>query len=358
MFSIIAEVCWLKNFFELRTVRWMNGTVCLIDQTKLPERLTYVKCRTAGEVAKAIRNMVVRGAPAIGVVAAMGLALVAHRSKAKTKEHLIKELELASASLEATRPTAVNLMWGLSRILEVAKQSSGDIQAVKQILVQRAIQMAEDDVQANLRIGEYGAPLIDDKDTVLTICNAGALATVGYGTALAPIRTSVRDGKLVTVLACETRPRLQGARLTAFELSRDRIPVRVITDGMVGYVMAKGLVQKVIVGADRIVKDGVFNKIGTYTLAIAARYHKIPFYVAAPTSTFDPSNFGAAVKIEERNASEVTHILNVRIVPRNVDVINPAFDFTPLHLVDAIITDNGVLNQPDQDGILEFIHNV
>jgi len=344
----------VEDFFELRTVKWKNGAVWMIDQTKVPERLTYMKCRTPREVAEAIRNMVVRGAPAIGVAAAMGLALAAHRSRAKTKERLLKELESAAEKLAVTRPTAVNLMWGLSKILETARGLSGDIKTVKKALIDKAIEMTDDDVQANLRIGEYGASLIADGDTVLTHCNAGALATVGYGTALAPIRTAIRQGKHVKVLADETRPRLQGARLTAFELSRDRIPVMVITDGMAGYVMAKGLVQKIIVGADRIVGDGVFNKIGTYTLAIAARYHRIPFYVAAPMSTFDPVNSSDAVKIEERSSREVTHISDVRVVPKNVEVMNPAFDFTPLSLVDAIITDKGVLNQPNRDSVLRF----
>jgi len=344
----------VEDFFELRTVKWKNGAVWMIDQTKVPERLTYMKCRTPREVAEAIRNMVVRGAPAIGVAAAMGLALAAHRSRAKTKERLLEELESAAEKLVATRPTAVNLMWGLSKILESARGLSGDIKTVKKALIDKAIEMTDDDVQANLRIGEYGASLIADGDTVLTHCNAGALATVGYGTALAPIRTAIRQGKHVKVLADETRPRLQGARLTAFELSRDRIPVMVITDGMAGYVMAKGLVQKIIVGADRIVGDGVFNKIGTYTLAIAARYHRIPFYVAAPMSTFDPVNSSDAVKIEERSSREVTHISDVRVVPKNVEVMNPAFDFTPLSLVDAIITDKGVLNQPNRDSVLRF----
>jgi methylthioribose-1-phosphate isomerase len=348
----------VEDFFNLRTVKWRSGRILLIDQTKLPGRLRYVKCRTAGEVAQAIRRMVVRGAPAIGAAAAMGLALVAYRSKAGTKEQILRELESASKMLEATRPTAVNLMWALSVILETARRSAEDPEAVRRAVIERAVQMVEDDFQANLKIGEFGAPLITDGDTVLTHCNAGALATVGYGTALAPVRTSVREGKRVEVIATETRPRLQGARLTAFELLRDRIPVKVITDGMVGYVMSRGLVQKVIVGADRIVRDGVFNKIGTYTIAIAARYHRIPFYVAAPTSTFDPSNLGETVRIEERSPSEVTCISGVRVVPRKVGVLNPSFDFTPINLVDAIVSEKGVLDHPTQEDIMQFIQRV
>jgi methylthioribose-1-phosphate isomerase len=347
----------VENFFELRTVKWHNGSVMMIDQTRVPEKLTYVRCRTSKEVEEAIKNMVVRGAPAIGVAAAMGLALAACRSKAKTKKSFLKDLESASTRLAATRPTAVNLTWGLSRILKVARETSGEINILKKAVIDRATKMADDDVQANLKIGENGAPLIADGDTVLTHCNAGALATVGYGTALAPIRTSVRQGKHVRVFASETRPRLQGARLTAFELSRDGIPVTVITDGMIGHVMAKGLVRKVIVGADRIVKDGVFNKIGTYTLAITARYHKIPFYVAAPMSTFDVSNLSKDIKIEERTPEEITLVRNVRVIPKNIRVLNPAFDFTPLDLVDAILTDRGVLNRPDQDSILKFVQS-
>jgi methylthioribose-1-phosphate isomerase len=344
----------MDDFFTLRTVKWKKGAVLMIDQTRLPERISYIECRTSGEVVKAIKDMVVRGAPAIGVAAAMGLALVAYRSKVKKKEGLLRELESASVKLGNTRPTAVNLMWALAKTLEAARESPGDVEAVKESVIQTAVQLADEDVAANLRIGEYGASLISDGDTILTHCNAGALATVGYGTALAPIRTAVKQGKRISVLADETRPRLQGAKLTAFELLTDKIPVKVITDGMAGYVMAEGLVQKVIVGADRVVRDGVFNKIGTYTLAIAARYHRIPFYVAAPISTFDPVNSSSAVKIEERNSREVTHISNIRVCPRNVDVINPAFDLTPLSLVDVIITDKGLLNCPDQDNVVRL----
>ncbi|WP_455278511.1 S-methyl-5-thioribose-1-phosphate isomerase [[Eubacterium] cellulosolvens] len=344
----------MNDFFELRSVKWKSGKVVMIDQTKIPDKLTYVSSRTYMDVANAIKTMVVRGAPAIGVAAAMGLGLVALHSKAKTKEIFLKELESAASKLAATRPTAVNLSWALKEIIEVAKKSSDDTGKIKDVIIRKAIQMAEDDVMANLRIGEYGEPLIADEDTVLTHCNAGALATVGYGTALAPIRTSVKQGKQINVIASETRPRLQGARLTAFELSRDRIPVRIITDNMIGHFMHKGMVDKVIVGADRIVNDGVFNKIGTYTLAITSRYHKIPFYVAAPISTFDLLNSSDNVIIEERSTRELTHISNKRIYPKNVDAMNPAFDFTPFDLVDGIITDRGVINKPVRDKILEF----
>lgn len=344
----------MSDFFELRSVKWKNGKVVLVDQTKIPNKLTYVSCKTYKDVANAIKTMVVRGAPAIGVAAAMGLALVAYQSKAKTKELFLKELESAASKLAATRPTAVNLSWGLKEIIKIAEQSSDDTKTIKTLIIRKAIQMAEDDVQANLKIGKYGEPLLANEDTVLTHCNAGALATVGYGTALAPIRTSVKQGKRIKVIASETRPRLQGARLTAFELSRDGIPVRIITDNMVGHFMRQGIVDKVIVGADRIVNDGVFNKIGTYTLAITSRYHKIPFYVAAPISTLDLLNSSDNVVIEERSTRELTHISNKRIYPKNVDAINPAFDFTPFDLVDAIITDKGVINQPKRDKILKF----
>ena len=326
----------------------------MIDQTKIPNKLNYVSCRTYKDVANAIKTMVVRGAPAIGVAAAMGLALVANHSTAKTKKLFLKELESAALKLAATRPTAVNLSWGLKEIIKIAEQSPDDTKTIKTIIIKKAIQMAEDDVQANLKIGKYGEPLLANEDTVLTHCNAGALATVGYGTALAPIRTSVKQGKRIRVIASETRPRLQGARLTAFELSRDGIPVRIITDNMVGHFMRQGIVDKVIVGADRIVNDGVFNKIGTYTLAITSRYHKIPFYVAAPISTLDLLNSSDNVVIEERNTRELTHISNKRIYPKNVDAMNPAFDFTPFDLVDAIITNKGVINQPERDKMLKF----
>jgi methylthioribose-1-phosphate isomerase len=344
----------LSNFFELRSVKWKNGKVVLIDQTKIPNKLSYVSCRTYKDVANAIKTMVVRGAPAIGVAAAMGLALVANHSTAKTKKLFLKELESAASKLAATRPTAVNLSWGLKEIIKIAEQSSDDTKTIKTAIIKKAIQMAEDDVQANLKIGKYGEPLLANEDTVLTHCNAGALATVGYGTALAPIRTSVKQGKRIRVIASETRPRLQGARLTAFELSRDGIHVRIITDNMVGHFMRQGIVDKVIVGADRIVNDGVFNKIGTYTLAITSRYHKIPFYVAAPISTLDLLNSSDNVVIEERNTRELTHIFNKRIYPKNIDAMNPAFDFTPFDLVDAIITNKGVINQPERDKILKF----
>jgi methylthioribose-1-phosphate isomerase len=344
----------MNDFFELRSVKWKKGKVVMIDQTKIPDRLTYVSCKTYKDVANAIKTMIVRGAPAIGVAAAMGLGLVALHSKAKTKEIFLKELELAASKLAATRPTAVNLSWALKEIIELTKQSSDDTKKIKTAIIRKVTQMAEDDVQANLRIGRYGEPLLANEDTVLTHCNAGALATVGYGTALAPIRTSVKQGKRIKVIASETRPRLQGARLTAFELSRDGIPIRIITDNMIGYFMRQGIVDKVIVGADRIVNDGVFNKIGTYTLAITSRYHKIPFYVAAPISTLDLFNSSENVVIEERSTRELTHISNKRIYPKNVDVINPAFDFTPFDLVDAIITDEGVINQPIRDKILKF----
>jgi methylthioribose-1-phosphate isomerase len=344
----------MNNFFELRSVKWKNGKLVMIDQTKIPDKLTYVIARTYKDVADAIKTMVVRGAPAIGVAAAMGLGLVAVHSKAKTKEIFMKELESAASNLAATRPTAVNLSWALNEIIKVAKESSDDKDTIKDVIIRKAIQMAEDDVTANLNIGKYGEPLLANEDTVLTHCNAGALATVGYGTALAPIRTSIKQGKQIKVIASETRPRLQGARLTAFELSKDGIPVTVITDNMIGHVMRQGMVDKVIVGADRIVNDGVFNKIGTYTLAITSRYHKIPFYVAAPISTLDLSNSGDNVIIEERSIRELTHISNKRIYPKNVDAINPAFDFTPFDLVDGIITDRGVINKPVRDKILEL----
>jgi methylthioribose-1-phosphate isomerase len=344
----------MDDFFKLRSVKWKNGKVLMIDQTKIPDKLTYVSCRTYQDVADAIKTMVVRGAPAIGVAAAMGLGLVAFHSKAKTKTTFLKELESAASKLSDTRPTAINLSWALKEIIDFAKKSSDDIKKIKTTIISKAIQMAEDDVEANLRIGKYGEPLLDNEDTILTHCNAGALATVGYGTALAPIRTSVKRGKRISVIASETRPRLQGARLTAFELSRDRIPVRIITDNMVGYFMRQGIVDKVIVGADRIVNDGVFNKIGTYTLAITSRYHEIPFYVAAPISTFDLLNSSDNVVIEERNTRELTHIYNKRIYPKNVIAMNPAFDFTPFDLVDGIITDKGVITTPVRDNILKF----
>jgi len=325
---------------ELRTVEWVNGHVRMIDQTQLPDRFVYVNLTNYRQVSKAIRTMIVRGAPAIGVAAAMGLALAAHAKRNRGRERILKELEVAAEALRASRPTAQNLFWAVDRVVLRARKA-GVSDDVADVVVKEARKMAEEDVEASLSIGRYGADLISDGDQVLTHCNTGTLATVSYGTALAPIRTAVRQGKRVRVIATETRPRLQGAKLTTYELLSDAIPVTLIVDGAAGYVIRKGMVQKIMVGADRITRNVVANKVGTYLIALAAHANNIPFYVAAPTSTFDLRH-GSEVKIEERDSKEVAYINGKRVPPKGVPVYNPAFDLTPVDLVRGFITEKGV----------------
>ncbi|HIE18803.1 TPA: S-methyl-5-thioribose-1-phosphate isomerase [Candidatus Bathyarchaeota archaeon] len=331
----------------MRTIEWRSGVVVTIDQTVLPVEEKWIKMRSCREVASAIKEMKMRGAPLIGVAAAYGLALTAYHSKAKTKEDLIRELERCAKILRKTRPTAVNLFWAIDRVMNKARSNQESLEDLKRAVVYEAQTMADEDVETNRRIGKHGAKLLSDGDTVLTHCNAGSLATVDYGTALAVIRAAREEGKKIKVIADETRPKLQGARLTSYELMRDGIPVTLITDNMAGYVMSKGLIDKVIVGADRIVRDGVANKIGTYSVAVLAKEHGIPFYVAAPTSTFDLSKRSEDVIIEERSPDEVTHVGSVRIAPEGVEVMNPAFDITPLKYVDAIICEKGVFTRKE-----------
>jgi len=325
---------------ELRTVEWVNGHVRMIDQTQLPERFGYVNLTNYRQVSKAIRTMIVRGAPAIGVAAAMGMALAAHAKRNRGRERILKELEVAAEALRASRPTAQNLFWAVDRVVLRARKA-GVSDDVADVVVKEARKMAEEDVEASLSIGRYGADLISDGDQVLTHCNTGTLATVSYGTALAPIRTAVRQGKRVRVIATETRPRLQGAKLTTYELLSDKIPVTLIVDGAAGYVIRKGMVQKIMVGADRITRNVVANKVGTYLIALAAQANNIPFYVAAPTSTFDLRH-GSEVKIEERDSKEVAYVNGKRVPPKGVPVYNPAFDLTPVDLVRGFITEKGV----------------
>ena len=321
----------------------------MVDQTKIPERFTYVTLSNYRQVAKAIKKMIVRGAPAIGVAAAMGIALAAKSSKTRDRDQFMEELRRAGAVLCESRPTAWNLFWAVDRMLRKAEATTGSTREMAEEIVLEAKQVALEDVEANHKIGEFGSSLIDDGDRVLTHCNTGTLATVSYGTALAPIRTAVRQGKKVEVIATETWPRLQGARLTAFELLKDRIPVTLIVDGAAGYVMKQGMVKLAIVGADRITSKVVANKVGTYLIALAARENHVPFYVAAPSSTFDLKRTDE-VEIEERDHREVTHIGGKRIPPRGVDVFNPAFDITPVELVAGFITEKGVLKPADLSG--------
>jgi methylthioribose-1-phosphate isomerase len=330
----------------LLTVTWKDDSVVLIDQTKLPNELAYVRCKDYKEVANAIKNLVVRGAPAIGITAALGLALAAIHSKAESLSQLLADLDTAMKVLQSTRPTAVNLFWALKRVMQKVKEKKSIGEAKKAIL-NEALKMLKEDIEINKRIGRNGAKLFENGDVIMTHCNAGSLATAAYGTALGVIRAAREDGKRVTVIATETRPVMQGSRLTAFELQHDGIDVSLIPDTAVGFMMYRGSIRRVIVGADRILRTGhVFNKIGTYQVAIIAKIHKIPFYVAAPFSTFDFESNLDDIIIEERSKEEVTMMGNKRIAPEGVRVFNPAFDVTPPELITGIITERGILKPP------------
>ena len=335
----------------LKTVEWKDKSVVMIDQTKLPDELIFVTYTDYNDVANAIRTLVIRGAPAIGVAGAFGLALAALQSKATTKEDIIKDLEQAKKILFETRPTAVNLAWGLNKMMNVSKNCQ-NTDEIKKSIVEAATTLAEDDVKINKAMGKNGAELFDNNDTIMTHCNAGALGTVAYGTALGVVRAIKESGKNIKVIATETRPVMQGSRLTAFELKHEGIDVSLIPDTAVGYTMANGLINKIVVGADRILSTGhVFNKIGTYQIAIIAKQHNIPFYVAAPLSTFDLNSNTEDVVIEQRKASEVTSIGNKKTAPDGINVINPAFDLTPPELISGIITEKGVIRQPYEESI-------
>jgi methylthioribose-1-phosphate isomerase len=332
---------------QRRTIEWHNGTVTTIDQTLLPQKTVFFEIKDYGGMAHAIKTMQIRGAPLLGAAAAYALALTAYNSRARNNNELLEELEKAAETIRATRPTAVNLFWALDRILGKARSFSGSTKELTSLIVDEARRIADEDAEANRLIGKHGAELIQDGDSILTHCNAGALATVEYGTALGVLRAAWEQHKRIKVFAAETRPLLQGARLTTYELTQMGIPVTLVTDGMIGYLMFKHLVDKVILGADRIVQDAVINKIGTYTIAVLAKEHKVPFYVAAPKSTFDLTRKSAEVVIEERNPDEVTHVGKQRIAPEGVAAFNPAFDITPLEYVTAIITESGILYKED-----------
>ena len=343
----------MKNvmFMTLKTVEWKDNSVIMIDQTKLPNVLEYVTYTDYNQVADAIRTLVIRGAPAIGVSGAFGLALAALQSNATEKNELISYMERAKKILFETRPTAVNLVWGLEKIMKVANEAI-TVQEIKNNVVEYAKKMAEEDIQINMLMGKNGSELFDDNDTIMTHCNAGALATVGYGTALGVIRATKDSGKTIKVIATETRPIQQGSRLTAFELKHDGIDVSLIPDTAVGYTMANGLVNKIVVGADRILRTGhVYNKIGTYQVATMAKQHDIPFYVAAPLSTFDMKSNPEDVIIEQRKPSEVTGIGDKKTAPDGINVINPAFDMTPPELISGIITESGIAKAPFEEAI-------
>lgn len=330
----------------IRTIEWNGEAVVMLDQRRLPAEEVYVTCRDYREVAEAIRSMVIRGAPAIGVAAALGVALGVRQAD---PSRLDEEFEEICRTLAATRPTAVNLFWAIERMRRVYQGArGGSFGALQATLLETALRMRHEDIKANQLMGWYGAELLESGTTVLTHCNAGALATVGYGTALGVIRAAVSAGKKIEVFADETRPFLQGARLTAWELMKDGIPVTIITDNMAGHFLKSGRIGCVLVGADRIAANGdVANKIGTYSLAVLARENQVPFYVAAPRSTIDLSlASGDEIPIEERPAEEVTHVFGVRIAPEGAAVRNPAFDVTPHRYVSAIITECGVVRPP------------
>ncbi len=337
-----------------KTIEWKNNSVVMIDQRLLPTEEVYRTYTDFLDVAEAIREMVVRGAPAIGVAAAMGVALGALQINEKERKGFAKEFEKVCKVIGSTRPTAVNLFWAIERMKRVLKQNpKSGVDELKQLLIQEAKDIHKQDIDINKRMGKHGSKLIKNRATILTHCNAGALATAGYGTALGVIRAAVEDGKKVKVFADETRPFLQGSRLTAWELMKDGIDTTLITDNMAGYIMKKGLIDAVIVGADRIAANGdTANKIGTYSVAVLAKEHKIPFYVAAPISTIDLKiKSGEKIPIEERDIREVTHIKDIPIAPNGIKIKNPAFDVTPNKFITAIITEKGVAKKPFQKSL-------
>jgi methylthioribose-1-phosphate isomerase len=329
----------------VETIEWTPAGVVMIDQRLLPRQQVFVTCRTYQEVAEAIKTMVIRGAPAIGVAAAMGIALGVQQNA---------DFETVCNTLAATRPTAVNLFWAIDRMRRLRTSLEGESrEAIAIRMIEEAQQVRQEDIALCMAIGRHGAALVPDGKTVLTHCNAGALATAGYGTALGVIRAAVESGKKIDVFADETRPFLQGARLTAWELQQDRIPTTLITDNMAGHFLRSGRIGCVVVGADRIASNGdVANKIGTYSVAVLAKENGIPFYVAAPVSTFDLTlASGDQIPIEQRPSSEVTHLFGVHVAPENIAVENPAFDVTPARYVTAIICEHGIARDPYEESL-------
>jgi methylthioribose-1-phosphate isomerase len=334
------------------SVRWDGDSVTILDQRLLPKKEIYNTYKNFCDVADSIRNMETRGAPVIGITAAMGIALAAKHSKFTALDGFKNEMNGVCDIFAATRPTAVNLFAAINRMKKIIQQGN-DVAEIRQHLEQEALAILSEDVEANKAIGKNGSRFVNDGDVVMTHCNTGALATGAYGTALGVIRAAVEDGKKVQVFACETRPFLQGARLTTWELFRENIPVTLITDSMSGYFMKSGVINKVIVGADRIAANGdVANKIGTYTHAVLAKEHGIPFYVAAPVSTLDPdTKSGNDIPIEERSVQEVAYFMNEQIAPEGISIRNPGFDITPVKYISAIITEKGVIENPASVGI-------
>ncbi len=340
-----------------RTIEWKKDRVRLLDQRRLPNEVRYIDCRDASAVAQAIRDMAIRGAPAIGVAAAMGIALAAKKNRSRLPLAFHKDMERVCSQMRQTRPTAVNLFWAVERMKRILDQgASFNVEEVKMRLEEEALRIFEEDVEVNRRIGENGKILIHDGDAVLTHCNAGGLATAGYGTALGVIYAAWAEGKRFRVFVDETRPLLQGSRLTAWELAREKIPATVLTDNMAGWLMKKKEIALVIVGADRIARNGdTANKIGTYGLAVLSKWHNLPFYVAAPTSTFDRSlSTGRDIPVEERAPEEVTHLGGIRITPREVGAFNFAFDVTPHELIHGIVTEMGIFQRPLDKNLKEM----
>lgn len=335
---------------KIRTIQWIDNVSRMVDQTKFPEEYIYVDIKTGDEMYDAIKTMIVRGAPAIGIAGAHGVVLYAQslKNEGLSFEEYKKKLIEKSDYLASSRPTAVNLMWAVEQQKELIKKCNSDIDTLLEDLTNQAVRMENEDIEINKSIGRYGAEVVPKGATILTHCNAGALATVGYGTALGVVRSAYANDNTVQVFADETRPRQQGARITTLELTMDGIPTTLITDGMCSYFMSKGMIDMVVVGADRIAANGdTANKIGTYTVAIAAKYHNIPFYIAAPLSTIDTSiKTGKEIPIEERSHDEVTHINGKTICAEGVNIINPGFDVTPNELITGIITEVGILT-PD-----------
>ncbi len=340
----------------MNSIKWNGDHVTILDQRKLPLHEVYNNYGNYRDVAVSIREMEIRGAPAIGIAAGMGIALAAKNLKSKSLESFKEEMSRIIELFKGTRPTAVNLFWAAERMKKIIDLSDNTGTAAEKLEAE-ALNIYREDIEMNKKMGQNGSRFLEDGDVVMTHCNAGALATGGYGTALGVIRAAVEEGKKIEVFACETRPYLQGARLTAWELSRDNIPVTLITDNMSGYFMKEGVIKKIIVGADRIALNGdTANKIGTYTHSVLAGNHSIPFYVAAPTSTLDPgTETGKGIPIEERSIEEVVYIQSVQIAPEGISVKNPAFDVTPAEFITAIITEKGVVENPAGKGIGELL---
>ena len=349
----------MVNNSSIQTMRWADGKFEMIDQRILPSRFEYISYDSAESVAEGIKTMVVRGAPAIGCAAAFGIALEGLKLNKENNKDYLKNIEIAFKVLSESRPTAVNLFWALAKMKKVLNENiTLSLENLSNLLLQEAIAIMEEDININKQMGAFGANLLKDGDVVLTHCNAGALATAGHGTALGVIRSAVEQGKKISVIADETRPFLQGARLTSWELIQDNIPVTLITDNMSGHIMSKGEINAIIVGTDRVAANGdVANKIGTYMVAVLAKRHNIPFYVACPISTIDMNCIsGSLIPIEERESNEVTGFRENQWAAKGVKVRNPSFDVTPAELVTALITEKGIIYNPNKDNLFNFLN--